>query len=680
MGKKKFYIARIEGDFEKKKTEEPTTTEEKKFKPEQFVSSFYGTNVKDVPSFPYIKYGNRGSQYEGLRDRRLKSDQELKERYGTKYYEFHHQIHGAKQVDLRDQEGLDSDENINANFPDKDVETYSKEPYEEPYQEEFGKLRDLPPIDDEYDYFGKTIYSSKQEKSPTEPLASKSVQPKSNDYGGNTLQGYDVQHIKPSFISKKRSGKYLAPPTSLLKKGQLIKQSDYTSVNYQKDIIDRTLKEFKIGGRVVHYTKGPTVTQFEIKLDAGVKVERVKGIQKNLQMNLEGKSIRIEAPIPGKSTIGIEVPNIEQDKVLFGELLSNPEFLNDGNPLNVVLGIDISGNQMNLDITSMPHALIAGTTGSGKSVCINAIINSILYKSTPEQVRLVLIDPKLIEFASYEDLPHLATPVINDPKLATAALKWAVDEMQRRYELFKACKRRDFNTYNELARNEPSLSEIPYIVIIIDELADLMFVAASSVEEYIQRLAQKARAAGIHLIMATQRPSTDVIKGTIKANIQTRIAFAVNSQVDSMTILDKSGADKLLGKGDMLYSDGVSETRVQGAFISLEEIIAITDHIKQSYQPDFMFSKEELTQKMNHEERMEEDPRSDEYFPIIARFVVENDSASINRIQKEFGIGFNRAQSIMNGLEELGVVSEGVAGRQRRVLITVDELDELIEE
>lgn len=680
MGKKKFYIARIEGDFEKKKIEEPTT-EEKKFKPEQFVSSYYGTNVKDVPSFPYIKYGNRGSQYEGLRDRRLKSEQELEERYGTKYYEFHHQIHGAKQVSLDNQEDLDAEDNIKSKYSDKDVETYSKEPYEEPYQEEFGKLRDLPPIDDEYDYFGKTIYSSKQEKSSAEPLApTRSVQPKYNESEGKTLQGYDVQHIKPTFVSKKRSGKYLAPPTSLLKKGQLIKQSDYTSVNYQKDIIDRTLKEFKIGGRVVHYTKGPTVTQFEIKLDAGVKVERVKGIQKNLQMNLEGKSIRIEAPIPGKSTIGIEVPNIEQDKVLFGELLSNPEFLNDGNPLNVVLGIDISGNQMNLDITSMPHALIAGTTGSGKSVCINTIINSILYKSTPEQVRLVLIDPKLIEFASYEDLPHLATPVINDPKLATAALKWAVDEMQRRYELFKACKRRDFNTYNELARNEPSLSEIPYIVIIIDELADLMFVAASSVEEYIQRLAQKARAAGIHLIMATQRPSTDVIKGTIKANIQTRIAFAVNSQVDSMTILDKSGADKLLGKGDMLYSDGVSETRVQGAFISLEEIIAVTDNIKQSYQPDFMFSKEELTQKMNHDERMEEDPRSDEYFPIIARFVVENDNASINRIQKEFGIGFNRAQSIMNGLEELGVVSEGVAGRQRRVLITIDELDELIEE
>jgi S-DNA-T family DNA segregation ATPase FtsK/SpoIIIE len=395
-------------------------------------------------------------------------------------------------------------------------------------------------------------------------------------------------------------------------------------------------------------------------------------------MNLEGKSIRIEAPIPGKSTIGIEVPNLEQDKVLFGDLISRPDFINDGNPLNAALGIDISGDFITLDITQMPHALIAGTTGSGKSVCINSIINSILYKATPEQVRLVLIDPKLIEFASYEDIPHLATPVINDPKLATTALKWAVDEMQSRYELFKACKRRDITSYNELTKTEPALQELPYIVIIIDELADLMFIAASSVEEYIQRLAQKARAAGIHLIMATQRPSTDVIKGPIKANIQTRIAFAVNSQVDSMTILDKSGADKLLGKGDMLYSDGINEIRVQGAYISLEEINAITDHIKHNYDCDFLFSKEDLTEKMQYEENAGSDPREDEYFEIIAQYVVENNNASINRIQKRFGIGFNRAQSIMTGLEEIGIVSEGMAGKPRTVLVTMEELEEIL--
>lgn len=701
MGKKNFYIAKIEGEFERKNPEENLTQEDKKFSSERFVSSFFGTKVKDVPTFPYIKYGNRGSQYEGLRDKRLLTDDELEKKYGTKFYEFK-QIHGVKDEPKKDIPDYLKREQVQPSprFKDLDVEEYSKEPYEEPYQdeEELGKLKDLPPADEEYDYFGKVYskndykerepsfykpkedYPKPEEHKPQEIYRTKNeedvfTKPKT------TFTGYDVNNLKPSpFSQKKKGGKYMAPPLSILKRGQSVKQSDYSSVNYQKEIIDKTLRDFKIGGRVVHYTKGPTVTQFEIKLDAGVKVERVKNISKNLQMNLEGKSIRIEAPIPGKSTIGIEVPNIVQDKVFFGDLLDNQEFLNDGNPLNVVLGIDISGNFMSLDITSMPHALIAGTTGSGKSVCINSIISSILYKATPEEVKLILIDPKLIEFASYEDIPHLATPVINDPKLATTALKWAVDEMQNRYELFKACKRRDFNSYNELARQEPSLQEIPYIVIIIDELADLMFVAASSVDEYIQRLAQKARAAGIHLIMATQRPSTDVIKGTIKANVQTRIAFAVNSQVDSMTILDKSGADKLLGKGDMLYSDGVSETRVQGAFISLEEITGITDYIKENYDTDFMFSKEELTQKMNYEESTEQDPREDEFFPVIARYVVENENASINRIQKKFGVGFNRAQSIMNGLEEMGIVSEGVAGRPRRVLVTIEELEEILDE
>lgn len=684
MGKKKFYIARIEVDPKERVQEETTTEyEESKYKPSQFVSSFHGTNVKDVPSFPYIQYGNRGRQYEGLRDRRLNSDDELEQTHGTKYYEFT-QIQGVKPKTFVDE---------NEDRYEVDVERYQPEPqrqevqryedsrnlvprYEEEYRptstDRYEHKREFERYEEEYD-FSQPVYTKKEKEDIPINNVRKKEEPK-------VLENYDTSRIKTAFPKKKRTGKYITPPLNLLKRGQTLKQNDYSSVNYQKEIIDRTLKDFRIGGRVVHYTKGPTVTQFEIKLDAGVKVEKVKNIQKNLQMNLEGRSIRIEAPIPGKSTVGIEVPNIVQDKILFGELLNNNEFLNDNKPLNVVLGIDIAGNFVDLDITSMPHALVAGTTGSGKSVCINTIITSILYKASPDQVRLVLIDPKLIEFSAYEDIPHLATPVINDPKLATAALKWAVDEMQNRYELFKTCKRRDITSYNQYAREEGGVEELPYIVIIIDELADLMFVAASSVEEYIQRLAQKARAAGIHLIMATQRPSTDVIKGTIKANMQTRIAFAVNSQVDSMTILDKSGADKLLGKGDMLYSDGVNETRVQGAYISLEEILAVTEYIKEKYEPNFMFSKEELTQKMNYEERGDEDPRSDEFFDIIARNIVENESASINRVQKEFGIGFNRAQSIINGLEALGVVSEGVAGRPRRVLVTIDELEEILNE
>lgn len=679
MGKKSFYIARIEVDKKEKNIEEVKKTEEKKYKPEHFVSSFHGKKVKDVPTFPYIKYGNKGSQYEGLRDKRLVSDTELEQTYGTKYYEFT-QIQGVKPRSLEEDEGDDKENQfLKKQYEQDNIKEYTAEEEYINDTEELGRLRDLP-AEEEFDFTG-SVYSSKDYKE-------KEIEVKSiNEYQANprpienpnkTVDGYDTSRIKVAFQKKKKTSKYVAPPISLLKRGQTIQKSDYSSVNYQKEVIDRTLRDFRIGGRVVHYTKGPAVTQFEIKLDAGVKVEKVKNIQRNLQMNLEGKSIRIEAPIPGKSTVGIEVPNIVQDKVLLGEMLSRPEFLNDGNPLNAALGVDIAGNFVDLDITEMPHALVAGTTGSGKSVCINSILTSIIYKASPDDVRLILIDPKLIEFTAYEDIPHLATPVINDPKLATVALKWAVDEMQNRYELFKACKRRDITSYNQYAE-ENGLSKIPYIVIVIDELADLMFIAASSVEEYIQRLAQKARAAGIHLIMATQRPSTDVIKGTIKANMQTRIAFAVNSQVDSMTILDRAGADKLLGKGDMLYFDGVNEIRVQGAYVSLEEILAVTDYVKENYEPNFMFSKEELTSKMEREERMDEDGRYDEYFSIIARFVVENDSASINRIQKEFGIGFNRAQNIMNALESLGIVSEGVAGKQRSVLITIDELDDRLE-
>lgn len=678
MGKRNFYIAKIDvDDSQKPKKKEEQQIEEQRYKSEHFVSSFHGKKVKDVPSFPYIRYGNSGSQYEGLRDKRLQSDSELERKHGTKYYEFT-QIQGVKPKRMDEGEGDDQEtQSINMQYKEDNLEEYTAEED----HEELGKLRDLP-SDDEYD-FNESVYSSnsyreKEEEIPlrnTREVYRRPVEPVVNN--SKTVEAYDTSRIKTAFPRKKKTNKYMIPPISLLKRGQTITQNDYSSVNFQKEAIDRTLRDFKIGGRVVHFTKGPSVTQFEIKLDAGVKVEKIKNIQKNLQMNLEGKSIRIEAPIPGKSTVGIEVPNIVQDKVLLGELLSRQDFLKDGKPLNTVLGIDIAGNFIDLDLTEMPHALIAGTTGSGKSVCINAILTSIIYKASPDQVRLVLIDPKLIEFAAYEDIPHLATPVINDPKLATGALKWAVDEMQNRYELFKACKRRDITSYNEYAK-ESNLAELPYIVIIIDELADLMFIAASTVEEYIQRLAQKARAAGIHLIMATQRPSTDVIKGTIKANMQTRIAFAVNSQVDSMTILDRSGADKLLGKGDMLYSDGVNEVRVQGAYISLEEILAVTDYVKENYEPNFMFSKEELTSRMEREERMEDDGRGDEYFPIIAKFVVENDSASINRIQKEFGIGFNRAQNIMNALESLGVVSEGVAGKQRTVLITIDELEDVL--
>lgn len=719
MNRKNFYIPRIEE--EENKPQEKTQTE-KKFQPESFVSPISGHNVKDKDVFPYVKYGNKGYQYESLRDKKIFSDEELLKKYGSKYPEFT-QISQTQEIinQYRSPKYLQNDGNFKSNSYSNELKNQNPQQFvknQEPINYgAYETSKEINPIiendDHGIEYFEEATFG--RENTPVQsrkypdtreyeqeiPLYHKNniennnqidnlynspqfepkksiVTPSSNP---EVVEGFDVKTMQPSrFQYNQRKVKYIAPPIELLKRGKSVKQSDMTGVQYQKNIIDRTLNEFKISGHVTHFTKGPAVTQFEIKLDGGVKVEKVKGIAKNLQMNLQCKSLRIEAPIPGKSTVGVEVPNIDQDIVLFGELLSNPEFLNDNNPLNTILGLDISGHPVYLDISQMPHGLIAGTTGSGKSVCTNSIVTSIIYKASPDDVKLILIDPKIIEFSYYENIPHLATPVINDSKLATASLRWAVEEMERRYILFRTCKRKDIVGYNKLAEDNLELTQLPYIVIVIDELADLMTVAASSVEEYIQRIAQKARAAGIHLIMATQRPSTDIIKGTIKANIQTRIAFAVNSQVDSMTILDRSGAEKLLGKGDMLYSDGVNDIRVQGAYISESEIIAVTDFLSNKYGPNFMFTAEELKQKIENEENEKIDPRTDEYFNIIANFVVANDSASINKIQKKFGIGFNRAQNIMEGLEQLGIVSESLGSRPRNVLVTLEELESILEE
>ncbi len=344
--------------------------------------------------------------------------------------------------------------------------------------------------------------------------------------------------------------------------------------------------------------------------------------------------------------------------------------------MNAILGLDLGGNPVYLNLAKMPHCLIAGTTGSGKSVCINSIIASVLYKAHPDDVKLILIDPKVIEFAHYEDIPHLATPVITEPKIATAALKWAVDEMENRYQLFRALRVREYEEYSKVAAKDVNVKHIPYILIIIDELADLMLTSGNDVEDYIQRLTQKGRACGIHLIVATQRPSVDVIKGTIKTNIPTRIAFMVKTQVDSAIILDHSGAEKLLGHGDMLYNDSISEERLQGSFISSEEIISITNYIRSHGDADFMFTQDDLTEKLSQDDLAQ--GMNDEYFAEIARFVVENNSASINRIQQTFKIGFNRAQAIMQALEDLNIVSENLGSRARVVQVNAERLEEIL--
>ena len=414
-----------------------------------------------------------------------------------------------------------------------------------------------------------------------------------------------------------------------------------------------------------------------MQLDCGVRNQKIGSIQSNIQGNLLATSIRMQIPIPGKATIGIEVPNTNREMVYFGDMISEPKFLNDGNPLNVVLGVNISGKPVYLDIPKMPHGLIAGSTGSGKSVCINAIIATILYKAHPDDVKLILIDPKRVEFARYAGIPHLASPIITEPKLANAALKWVVDEMEARYRLFETTGVTKYTEYLEEAKDDARLKHIPYLVIIIDELADLMMTSGPEVEESIMRITQKARAAGIHLIVATQRPSTDIISGSIKTNIPTRIAFRVNKTIDSTIIIDHPGAEKLLGYGDMLYTDDMGvENRIQGAYISGSEIKRIVNMLDESCTSEFLFTEEDLKKKTTVDHS--NDAFEDELFEDIARYVVENNVASINLLQKKFSCGFTRIQTIIIKLGELGVVSENLGSRAREVLVNMAELEEIL--
>ncbi len=462
-------------------------------------------------------------------------------------------------------------------------------------------------------------------------------------------------------------GDYQLPPVSLLKKSDIDLECIPEWVLEQSQMLDETFTQFNIDAKVERFRKGPTVTRYEVKLAAGINVKKIMGIKDNIKMNMAAKDIRIEAPIPGKPNVGIEVPNVESTIVPFGNIADTQQFRNT-TALSIGLGLSIDGTNIYTDIAKMPHGLIAGATGSGKSVCINTLLISLLMKNSPEQLRLMLIDPKVVELIAYNDLPHLITPVINDPKVAAGGLTWAVDEMERRYKLFAQSRVRDIGGYNKKNLDSP----MAYIVIVIDELADLMMVASNEVEDSIQRLTQKSRACGIHLIVATQRPTTDVVKGTIKSNIPSRIAFRVASFTDSVTILDSQGAESLLGMGDMLVSDGgVEKVRVQGAYISDAEIDAVTDFIRDQRDPAYVFEHDELLKTSS----VDGFSQVDELVQEVAYYVVENKTASINKIQKEFNIGFNRAQKIVDSLESLNIVSENVGTKPREVLVDITELN-----
>lgn len=485
----------------------------------------------------------------------------------------------------------------------------------------------------------------------------------------------DKQKLTSEVAIEDTHPSYVFPSLGLLSTPNMNPTNDDEWLRNQEQLLNTTFENFHIGARVVHVTQGPAVTRFEVQPEPGVKVNKITNLSDDIKLNLAARDIRIEAPIPGKNTVGIEVPNRHSKSVFLREILRSPVFVKNESPLTVALGLDISGMPIVTDLRKMPHGLIAGATGSGKSVCINAILTSILYKALPHEVKLLLIDPKMVELAPYNDVPHLVSPVITDVKAATAALKWAVDEMEHRYELFAHAGARDLTRYNDLVNKTNEGELLPYIVIVIDELADLMMVSPADVEEAICRIAQKARACGIHLLVATQRPSVDVITGLIKANIPTRMAFTVSSQVDSRTIIDVSGAEKLLGRGDMLFlENGTSKPiRLQGVYVSDDEIERTVCHVRKQMKPMFLFKQDDLLAKVEQHET------EDELFLEACRFVLDQGGASTSSLQRRFRIGYNRAARLIEEMEMQGIVSENRGTKPRDVLISEEDLSAMQE-
>ncbi|GEK28555.1 DNA translocase FtsK [Furfurilactobacillus siliginis] len=447
-------------------------------------------------------------------------------------------------------------------------------------------------------------------------------------------------------------------------------------IEQQIDTLNATLSSFNVDGEVVDYTVGPTVTQFQVRLGPGVRVNKITNLQDDLKMVLAAKDIRIEAPIPGKSTVGIEIPDLKSRPVMLSEVLRSDAFQNSLSPLTVALGVDLFGQPQVTDLRKMPHGLIAGATGSGKSVFINSLLMSILYKATPQEVKLILIDPKAVEMAPYNGIPHLLAPVVSEPQAAAAALKWAVNEMEERYQRLAAAGARNIEQYNDKAEasGHPE-QKMPYILIIIDELADLMMVAASEVQDYIARITQKARAAGLHLLVATQRPSVDVVTGTIKNNIPTRVAFMVASQVDSRTILDTAGAERLLGRGDMLYlGNGKSQPiRLQGTFVD-DEIDAVTAFVREQMAPHYAFEPKQLLAT----EIAAED--QDDLWPEVLTYIADEKTVSTSKLQRVFSIGYNRAANLVDQLEGNGYVSAQQGSKPREVFLTPEKLATITED
>ncbi|MGB1097169.1 MAG: DNA translocase FtsK [Acholeplasmataceae bacterium] len=653
-----------------------------------FVSPMFGRKVKDVIALPIDTSTNRDrtKELDAFRTQKKMSENEAVSKYGTKYYEFNNFItsetrkayfgHEDIPEDVKEETKESKAQVVIAPITRHRYEDTPivKEPKELEKEVEKMMMDDLVDVDSVVEETGEVATIDLE---PEESTEDSHVTMESSFFSQTATEPVNSsrKEVLEENTSPKPKQKYLYPDVSLFEKSDndLTEKPEWLMT--QVDQLNTTLLDFNIEGQVIDSKKGPTVTRHEISLEPGVNVKKILNIQDNITMSLAATAVRIEAPIPGKPFVGVEVPNVVKDMVRFGNIVDDPQFLDSEKPLQVALGMDIDGSHVYANIESMPHGLIAGATNSGKSVCVNTILVSLLLKNSPDDLRLILIDPKMVELAPYNDLPHLITPVITDSKVASQALNWAVEEMERRFMIFASSRSRNLQSYNDnIEQGIVEGDKMPRIVVIIDELADLIMAASKEVEDSIQRLTQKARAAGIHLIVATQRPTTDVIKGTIKSNIPVRIAFKVASFVDSTTILDGAGAEALLGRGDMLLKISDAPVRLQGAYISDDEIYEVTSMIKAQQDTNYVFGHEELKRKIEKVSSL------DELFPDVARFVVEQQSCSINSIQKQFGIGFNRAQDIVKSLIDTGIVEDAQGTKAKEVAVSLYDLDDVLKD
>ncbi len=676
----------------------------KAYESDRFISPIFGSSVKDVVAVPFMvkDTGDTIRRFDAFRTKHKLSEDEAKQKYGSKYYEFTNIVsHKTREEYFGESDYTPRPEPkkkdpvkvslispIGAHYVDKTAGESKANPF---VRKQAPKTVDMAPeLEDQQSTESSKVrddmpsFSTFSRKQFSKPEVKDVI---SSDFGGVQSPSYtkedeaedqfveDVNQPNEKVRFEYHQPSYTYPDVRMFSKKDRDLDEKPDWLLEQIDVINATLEQFGIEGSVNGSKKGPTVTRYEIALEPGVNVKRVSNISDNLMMSLASKSIRIEAPIPGKPYVGLEVPNVKPEIVAFGNVVDTSDFMEDKNhPLKVALGVDIDGENIYVDIQAMPHGLIAGATNSGKSVCVNTILCSLLLKNSPEDLRLILIDPKMVELSAYNDLPHLITPVITDAKMAAQALNWATIEMDKRYKKFARSRSRDIRGYNDnVKRGIVDGEKMPYIVIVIDELADLMMTSPHEVEDAIQRITQKARAAGIHLLVATQRPTTDVVKGTIKSNIPARIAFRVASFVDSTTILDGAGAETLLGKGDMLLKRADRTHRLQGAYIPDNEIYKITDFIRERYTANYTFAHEDLKKQIETKEIV-----TDELFDDVAYYVVETQNASINNIQKQFEIGFNRAQKLVEMLEYYDIVSKSQGTKARDVLVNYQELKEIL--